>query len=77
MSRQNLNDLLNTGIPIIDDYLTLSIDEIFNFIKSKQLETQFQLQFNNYLEYLSNISGIKNIGTYHKLMSININADNY
>ena len=49
MSRQNLNDLLNTGIPIIDDYLTLSIDEIFNFIKSKQLETQFQLQFNNYL----------------------------
>lgn len=30
MSRQNLNDLLNTGIPIIDDYLTLSIDEIFN-----------------------------------------------
>lgn len=76
MSKNTLNELINTGIPVVDDYLNLSIDEIFDFIKNKRLESQFELQFQRYLNYLSSLSDGR-FGTYYKFMSISINEDNY
>ena len=77
MSKNTLNELINTGIPVVDDYLNLSIDEIFDFIKNKRLESQFELQFQSYLNYLSSLSNGIRTGTYYKFMSISINEDTY
>ena len=77
MSKNTLNELINTGIPVVDDYLNLSIGEIFDFIKNKRLESQLELQFQIYLNYLSSLSNGISMGTYYKFMSISINEDTY
>ena len=69
MSRQDLKESISIGIPIADEFLFLSHDEIVNFIDNPNFEKQFQIQFDKYLEYLSTISGIHNIGSYYKYIT--------
>ena len=77
MSRQDLKESISIGIPIADEFLFLSHDEIVNFIDNSNFEKQFQIQFDKYLEYLSTISGIHNIGSYYKYITISLDEKTY
>ena len=77
MSKQNLKESINVGIPIADEFLFLSHDEIVSFIDNPNFKKQFQIQFDKYLEYLSTISGIHNIGSYYKYITISLDEKTY
>lgn len=75
MEKKDFSSSISIDIPIRDEYLILSCDEIMSILNNQFFSSQYNKHFENYIRELGNISGIHRFGRYSKLMNIDINED--
>jgi len=76
MGKNELNNLINFNLPIMDEQLNLSHDEIMSVLNNQKFSKQYDIFFDKYVKYLSSVSGI-GIGYYYKYMNIDIDEKTY
>ena len=76
MEEQNFNDVINLGVAVSDDKLTLSIKEINSFLNNKELEKKLTDATEEFRSYLASLTGINHIGYYDTCLTITID-NNY